>query len=151
MKKETDPFSTMLANAVNDSTILRKDIAKENNSEKSTGPSQKDTANSVALNSDVVIAKQDTSFIANSSKKDIVKETLPEIPKQVDQKNTTQKIISNNEVTVSKHDNTSVSDSTKTDIIKEILSKNQMKLIKRTQLMLLLQTLVVFFQNQIVH
>jgi hypothetical protein len=118
-EKETDSFSTMLANAVHDSTILRKDVAKEIFTKKSNDQNQKDTANTIASNSDVAISKPDNTLMSDSGKKDIAKETLPEKPNVQNQKDTVNTISPNTDVAISKPDNTLMSDSGKKDIVKE--------------------------------
>jgi Domain of unknown function (DUF4476) len=121
-EKETDSFSTMLANAVHDSTILRKDVAKEIFTKKSNDQNQKDTANTIASNSDVAISKPDNTLMSDSGKKDIAKETLPEKPNVQNQKDTTQSIISNSDVAISKPGNILKNDSIiKSDVAKEIV------------------------------
>lgn len=55
LQKETDPFSTMLANAVNDSTILQKDIVKEVIPEKITDVAQKDSSQIAVPKNEVAI------------------------------------------------------------------------------------------------
>src|ERR1035437_10091045 len=138
-EKETDSFSTMLANAVHDSTILRKDVAKEIFTKKSNDQNQKDTAketlpekpnvqnqkdtvNTISPNTDVAISKPDNTLMSDSGKKDIVKETLPEKSNELNQKDTTQSIISNSDVAISKPGNILKNDSIiKSDVAKEIV------------------------------
>ena len=127
-EKETDSFSTMLANAVHDSTILRKDVAKEIFTKKSNDQNQKDTANTIASNSDVAISKPDNTLMSDSGKKDIVKETLPEKPNVQNQKDTVNTISPNTDVAISKPDNTLMSDSGKKDIVKETLPEKSNEL-----------------------
>jgi Domain of unknown function (DUF4476) len=127
-EKETDSFSTMLANAVHDSTILRKDVAKEIFTKKSNDQNQKDTANTIASNSDVAISKPDNTLMSDSGKKDIAKETLPEKPNVQNQKDTVNTISPNTDVAISKPDNTLMSDSGKKDIVKETLPEKSNEL-----------------------
>jgi hypothetical protein len=127
-EKETDSFSTMLANAVHDSTILRKDVAKEIFTKKSNDQNQKDTANTMASNSDVAISKPDNTLMSDSGKKDIAKETLPEKPNVQNQKDTVNTISPNTDVAISKPDNTLMSDSGKKDIVKETLPEKSNEL-----------------------
>src|ERR1035437_1065457 len=127
-EKETDSFSTMLANAVHDSTILRKDVAKEIFTKKSNDQNQKDTANIIASNSDVAISKPDNTLMSDSGKKDIAKETLPEKPNVQNQKDTVNTISPNTDVAISKPDNTLMSDSGKKDIVKETLPEKSNEL-----------------------
>ena len=127
-EKETDSFSTMLANAVHDSTILRKDVAKEIFTKKSNDQNQKDTANTIASNSDVAISKPDNTLMSDSGKKDIAKETLPEKPNVQNQKDTVNTISPNTDVAISKPDNTLMSDSSKKDIVKETLPEKSNEL-----------------------
>ena len=114
--KETDPFSIMLANAVHDSTILRKDVAKEILTEKPNDQIPKDTVNTLAANTDVAISKPGNTLQVDSTNKDIAKEILPEKSTELKQKDTTQ-IKSNREVAISKVENV-IADSAKTDIAK---------------------------------
>ena len=127
-EKETDSFSTMLANAVHDSTILRKDVAKEIFTKKSNDQNQKDTANTIASNSDVAISKPDNTLMSDSGKKAIAKETLPEKPNVQNQKDTVNTISPNTDVAISKPDNTLMSDSGKKDIVKETLPEKSNEL-----------------------
>ena len=127
-EKETDSFSTMLANAVHDSTILRKDVAKEIFTKKSNDQNQKDTTNTIASNSDVAISKPDNTLMSDSGKKDIAKETLPEKPNVQNQKDTVNTISPNTDVAISKPDNTLMSDSGKKDIVKETLPEKSNEL-----------------------
>src|ERR1035437_9908938 len=127
-ENETDSFSTMLANAVHDSTILRKDVAKEIFTKKSNDQNQKDTANTIASNSDVAISKPDNTLMSDSGKKDIAKETLPEKPNVQNQKDTVNTISPNTDVAISKPDNTLMSDSGKKDIVKETLPEKSNEL-----------------------
>ncbi len=127
-EKETDSFSTMLANAVHDSTILRKDVAKEIFTKKSNDQNQKDTANTIASNSDVAISKPDNTLMSDSGKKDIAKETLPEKPNVQNQKDTVNTISPNTDIAISKPDNTLMSDSGKKDIVKETLPEKSNEL-----------------------
>ena len=127
-EKETDSFSTMLANAVHDSTILRKDVAKEIFTKKSNDQNQKDTANTIASNSDVAISKPDNTLMSDSGKKDLAKETLPEKPNVQNQKDTVNTISPNTDVAISKPDNTLMSDSGKKDIVKETLPEKSNEL-----------------------
>ena len=120
-EKETDPFSTMLANVVHDSTILRKDVNKEILAEKSKEQNQKDSANNIVSNNDVAIAKPDNTLMSDSAKKDIAKEIPSVKPDKQDQKDTIKTIVSNTDVAVTKPDSTLMSDSSKKDIAKEIL------------------------------
>src|ERR1035437_5338521 len=121
-EKETDSFSTMLANAVHDSTILRKDVAKEIFTKKSNDQNQKDTVNTISPNTDVAISKPDNTLMSDSDKKDILKETLPEKSNELNQKDTTQSIISNSDVAISKPGNILKNDSIiKSDVAKEIV------------------------------
>ena len=75
-EKETDPFSTMLANAVHDSTILRKDVAKVIFPEKPNEQIIKDTANTIVSNNDAAITKQD-HILADSTNKGVTTAILP--------------------------------------------------------------------------
>ena len=130
-EKETDSFSTMLANAVHDSTILRKDVAKEIFPEKSIEQNQKDSASTIATNNNLAISIPDNTLMSNSgkkdvavkpdlrydsSKKDIAIQTLPEKAIEQNQKDTANTIVSNSDVTMSKPDNTLKGDSGKKEI-----------------------------------
>src|ERR1035437_9386712 len=101
-EKETDSFSTMLANAVHDSTILRKDVAKEIFTKKSNDQNQKDTTQSIISNSDVAISKPG-NILKNDSiiKSDVAKEIVPEKSNDHIQ-DTAQTIVSNSDVAVIK-------------------------------------------------
>ncbi len=123
-EKETDPFSTMLASAVHDSTILRKDVAREILVEKPMEQIPKDTANTLTLNKDVAISKPDNILQLDTTHKDIAKEVISEKPNVEKQKDTTQ-IISNNNVAVLK------TDSIKTDVAKEMISKKADDIIQK--------------------
>ncbi|HEY8687801.1 MAG TPA: DUF4476 domain-containing protein [Chitinophagaceae bacterium] len=120
-EKETDPFSTMLANVVHDSTILRKDVNKEILAEKSKDPNQKDSANNVVAISDGTTSKQDNTLLNDSAKKDISKEVTSVVPDKKEQKDTIKTIVPNTDVAITKPDNTVMLDSSKKDIAKEIL------------------------------
>jgi hypothetical protein len=111
-EKETDPFSTMLASAVHDSTILRKDIAKATVSEKAVELPPKDTVVVVA-SKDIAISKD--ALIADSTGKEVAKSALPEKSGEVTQKDTTQ--TTSPTLVVSKTDTPGM-DSTKNDIAK---------------------------------
>jgi len=120
-EKETDPFSTMLANVVHDSTILRKDVNKEILAEKSKDPNQKDSANNVVAISDGTTSKQDNTLLNDSAKKDISKEVTSVVPDKKEQKDTIKTIVPNTDVAITKPDNTVMLNSSKKDIAKEIL------------------------------
>lgn len=122
-EKETDPFSTMLANVVHDSTILKKDVAKEIPAEKSKEQNQKDSANNVVANSDGSTSKQDNILLGDSAKKDIAKETTAVKTDKQEQKDTIKTIVPKTDVAITKPESTVVSDSGKKDIAKEILSE----------------------------
>ncbi|MDB5198091.1 MAG: hypothetical protein JWO92_54 [Chitinophagaceae bacterium] len=119
-EKETDPFSTMLANAVHDSTILWKDASKKVFTENATEQNKKDTIIAIVSNSDVAISKPDSTLMSDSGKKDIAKEVIPEKPSELNQKDTAQTVISNSDVATLKPD-TLMSDSGKKDIAKEVI------------------------------
>ena len=120
-EKETDPFSTMLANVVHDSTILRKDVSKEIPKEKSKDQNQKDSATNVVATIDVTTSKQDKTLMNDSSKKDSSKEITFLKPDKQEQKDTIKTIVSNTDVAINKPDNTVMGDSNKKDIAKEML------------------------------
>ncbi len=85
--RETDAFSTMLATAVNDPTILQKDIAKSNSVEKSIETLQKDTATPITAN--IVDSIAGTSKTENNLIRDSVKNNNAKAPitEKTDQKN----------------------------------------------------------------
>ncbi|HXH99291.1 MAG TPA: DUF4476 domain-containing protein [Sphingobacteriaceae bacterium] len=85
--RETDAFSTMLATAVNDPTILQKDIAKSNSVEKSIETLQKDSATPITVN--IVDSFAGTSKTENNLIRDSVKNDNPIAPitEKADQKN----------------------------------------------------------------
>ena len=112
-EKETDPFSTMLANAVHDSTILRKDIAKAIIPEKPDELIVKDTSQVIVSNNDVTVAKTSS----DSAGKEVVKEVQPE-KTEVVQKNTSDTL----NTAVAIRPNNVASDSTK-NVVKEIVSE----------------------------
>ncbi|MEO5781937.1 MAG: DUF4476 domain-containing protein [Ginsengibacter sp.] len=115
-EKETDPFSTMLANAVHDSTILRKDIAKEIIPEKTTQQTIKDSAKTTAS---VTISNQDNPVLSDSNKKDIAIVTLPEKPDKINSKDSTSVVVLNNDAVIKKTDSVVINDEGKKDIAKE--------------------------------
>lgn len=117
-EKETDPFSTMLANAVHDSTILRKDIPREVIAEKTNEQLQKDTAAVLTANTTVSVIQPANTQPADSANKDTSKEITAE--KRVELKDSTltaldpNNLISNSNVPA---------DSVKKDIAKETVSE----------------------------
>jgi len=95
-EKETDPFSVMLANAVHDSTILRKDVAKEVVTEK---PAEliKDTAQIIVSND--AVSKTNNPDSAANVAKEVVTEKTELVPKNTaDSLNTAVATTSNNAV-----------------------------------------------------
>lgn len=110
-EKETDPFSTMLASAVHDSTILKKDVAKEILVERPAEQMLKDTVNTLASNN---VSMPDTA------NKDLAKETPAEKTNELNQKDTSRITASITNVNIPKQD-TLKNDSVKTDIAKEII------------------------------
>ena len=130
-EKETDPFSTMLASAVHDSTILRKDVVKEIFVEKPPGQIQKDTLNALASNADVEILKPGSVLPVDSLSKDIAKQTLPEKPNELNKKDTSQSTVSSIDATISKVDNTLMSDSGKNVMAKEIAPEKSIQLSRK--------------------
>jgi hypothetical protein len=113
-EKETDPFSIMLANAVHDSTILRKDIAREKPAELIT----KDTTQIIVSNTDA--AKTNNQ---DSTSKVVVVETLPEKKTEVD-----PKILSDTLTTAVSTINNAKSDSTNKELAKEIVPEKPAEL-----------------------
>jgi hypothetical protein len=89
LQKETDPFSTMLASAVNDSTILQKDIVKEVVPEKVPDVIQKDS-------SQVIVAKTEVAITKPVAKKK-VKKTVHPVKETVDEQKSipTETVINN--------------------------------------------------------
>jgi hypothetical protein len=125
-EKETDPFSTMLANVIHDSTILRKDVSKEFPVEKNKEQNQKDSATNVVATIDVTTSKPDNMLASDSAKKDIAKEILPEKPTGIIQKDTVKDVVTNADVSITKPDNVIISDSSKY-IAKEIIPEKPME------------------------
>jgi hypothetical protein len=109
-EKETDPFSTMLASAVHDSTILRKDVAKEIVVQKPAEQIHKDSSNTVAANNASTI---------DSTNKDLAKATVPEKTNELTLKDTAQTTASIIKADIPKQDSVR-NDSVKTGIAKEI-------------------------------
>lgn len=118
-EKETDLFSTMLANAVHDSTILRKDVAKEIIPEKINELVTKDSVNAITTNNAVTISKQGNTAMSDSNKKDVAIVTLPEKPDKINPKDSTSAVVLNNAAVIIKTDRTVISDAGKKDIAKE--------------------------------
>lgn len=112
-ERATDPFSRMLANAVNDSTILRKDVAIDNVVEKLQ---VKDSA-AVVMNRTVAVS--DNALVADSSNKDVAIAT-PEKIIDTTQRDTTA-LITRNDIAISNPDS-AVSESAKKVIATETLS-----------------------------
>ena len=121
-EKETDPFSTMLANAVHDSTILRKDVATQIFTKKPVEVVIKDTAQTIASVNDIAVSGikdttqtvvsgiKDTTQTAVSkpdnilptdSAKDIAKEIVPEKIIDLNKKDTAL-TINPNEIVIAK-------------------------------------------------
>lgn len=121
-ERATDPFSRMLANAVNDSTILRKDVAVDNTVEK---PRLKDTA-AVVINSTVAVS--DNALVADSSGKDMAITTPEKITDSI-QRDTTA-LITRNDIAITNLEKTAVSDSAKTNIANTTLAD---KLVEQNQ------------------
>ncbi|MDQ6722653.1 MAG: hypothetical protein M3Z01_00075, partial [Thermoproteota archaeon] len=110
-EKETDPFSVMLANAVHDSTILRKDVAKQVFTESKVVQPPKD---SVLAISDVAVKKPDVSLNNDSVKNNIALESNTLI-------NQKDSVINNNKATVSTPEVIVLSDKGKNDISKDVV------------------------------
>lgn len=128
-EKSTDPFSIMLANAVHDSTILRKDIVKEIVPEKSVDQNQKDSSIHIVSANDIVILKPDTVLIIDSVKKNITIETTTDKPIQ---KDSSIVIPSANEVTIVKADSTATNNSiNKKDIVTITQTEKPAELIQK--------------------
>ena len=109
----------MLANAVHDSTILRKDVAKEIIPEKINEQIPKDSANTITSNNDVAISKQGNTVMSDSAPKDVTVETLPEKPDKIHPKDSTAVIVLSTDAVFNKTDITLISDvaKTKTDSV----------------------------------
>lgn len=110
--RETDAFSVMLANAVNDTTILRKDVAKTISTEKSTGEINIDSS-IVAINKHPQITKPVDTQVADSVNS-TVKEILPEKANTQGRGDTAQSVSVNNEIHATNN---------KTDIAKQASEK----------------------------
>ena len=118
-EKETDPFSTMLANAVHDSTILRKDVAKEIISEKMIESIAKDSANTTATNNAITNSNHGTTVMSDSNKKDVAILILPEKPDKISPKDSTSPVVLNKDAVIARTDSTLTTDVGKKDIAKE--------------------------------
>jgi hypothetical protein len=114
-EKETDPFSIMLANAVHDSTILRKDVAREIIAEKPAEVIINDTPQAIISGNEAsVTGIKDTTHTAvsipenisinDSAKKVIAKEIVPEQIIELNKKDTTL-TVNPNDVVISRTDN----------------------------------------------
>ncbi len=110
-EKETDPFSTMLANAVHDSSILRKDLSKEIIPEKINEQVTKDSVNAITTNNAV-------TAMSDSNKRDIVIVTLPEKPYKISPKDSTS-VVLNKDAVIARNDSILTIDVAKKDIAKE--------------------------------
>ncbi len=119
-EKETDLFSTMLANAVNDSTILQKEVVKNIPREKVNEPVNKDSTN--AVNSNPVA---DHTLVSNSGKSDNSISVIP-ISEKINEKSkndTAGIVVSTNNIII-KPDNVLANDSTiKNEEASEIVTK----------------------------
>ena len=113
-EKETDPFSTMLANAVHDSTILRKDVAKEIIPEKMIESIAKDSANTTATNNAITNSNHGTTVMSDSNKKDVAILILPEKPDKISPKDSTSPVVLNKDAVIAM-----TTDVGKKDIAKE--------------------------------
>ena len=118
-EKETDPFSTMLANAVHDSTILRKDVAKEIIPEKMIESIAKDSANTTATNNAITNSNHGTTVMSDSNKKDVAILILPEKPDKISPKDSTSPVVLNKDAVIARTDSTLTTDVGKKDIAKE--------------------------------
>lgn len=118
-EKETDPFSTMLANAVHDSTILRKDVAKEIIPEKMIESIAKDSANTTATNNAITNSNHGTTVMSDSNKKDVAILTLPEKPDKISPKDSTSSVVLSKDAVIARTDSTLTTDVGKKDIAKE--------------------------------
>ena len=118
-EKETDPFSTMLANAVHDSTILRKDVAKEIIPEKMIESIAKDSANTTATNNAITNSNHGTTVMSDSNKKDVAILILPEKPDKISPKDSTSPVVLNKDAVIARTDSTLTTDVGEKDIAKE--------------------------------
>lgn len=118
-EKETDPFSTMLANAVHDSTILRKDVAKEIIPEKMIESIAKDSANTTATNNAITNSNHGTTVMSDSNKKDVAILILPEKPDKISPKDSTSSVVLSKDAVIARTDSTLTTDVGKKDIAKE--------------------------------
>ena len=118
-----DPFSTMLANAVHDSTILRKDVAMEVVTEKGAGQVAKDTA---AITAAVAVSNPISTSPADSAANEMAKLTPPERVNEV--KDSSLTVSAPNVVVATEN---VIPDSAKKDMAKEIIPEKANELITK--------------------
>ena len=124
-EKETDAFTVMLANAVNDTTLLRKDVVKEStaqipapartdSSEKVTASNLKDSSQSISLNTE---APKTNNILSDAAKAATAQESIVEKTNELAKKDTLHIVSSADAVITEQHKTDSVITNTVTPVV----------------------------------